>query len=342
MKEFKSLQDIHTYFSHKSAKYIFKDKVFDSRGITYSQFVKLKYDSINNSLVRDYYTFDGWYIMFWLMTKTNNPYFITTNINLISDSVNIRPAKIKEVLLHLHSNHIISIEHNEEDIKGSTTLNIAIIYNTNYSEEEQGYISLPLEFIRIILPDLKPNEWAIYCYVLVRYSYFTVSNEEDDSGNIIYKYMRTHYAFPTYDQIADKLRMSKETISQAFNALIDSKYKLLDKVTSDKVFTTLDNGKSSYASGGNNRYKIPIMEHIEYVYHNIYKPITDKKRQEYADIKQIGFENIARSPQQRILTGKKYLYILEYYEDLMLKYEKCLQTKDVEGYNYLKDERITF
>lgn len=340
--ELTNVADIKTRYGTKHAKYIYYDSRFDPRGIDYTRYIKIKYDSINNGLIKDYYTADGWYILFWLMSNGSNPYYITTTISIISQNTNIRVTKIKDILLHLQRIGIIHIEYKENEIKVSTPLDITILYNTdkqdnNEIQEENGYIPIPIEFIKNILPTLSTYEWSLYTVLVINYAYFTVWKEYDSRTNETqYRYLREHYAFPTYEYINKLTGISKATLSKCIKGLSDNKYKLIEKITSDKTYKTLSNGKNVIDKGGNNRYRIKLMERIEYVYNNIYKFMTDSKLKEYEEIHKRGFEQIATSHNQNIISGKYYLYIMEYYKQAMIDYESCIKNNSNKDYSSMR------
>lgn len=342
--ELESFEDIEQYYGEKLPSQILKDKKFTPKGIDYSRFLKIKYDLINKNLIRDYYTIDGWYLITWLMVNSATPYYISTTIDQISNGTDFKVVKIKELLKYLESISAIKISSKTKNVKSYDTINIAIIYNTSYSIEDNGYMPFPIEYIKNILPTLKPNEWAVYNMLIIRYSYFSVQDNSKDIPEgtpIIYSYSRNHYAFPTFVDIMARLKLGTSTLSNIIQSLLNNKYNLIEKSQADRVpKKSKITGKLEF-SAGNNKYELPIMERIEFVYYCIYRFNTDEYRQEHENIKKIGFETIANSSDQKILEGKKYLYILEYYSYYMKEYEQCIKNNDEVKYNELRQMKIS-
>lgn len=340
MNKIGSVEDIMDLYGKKEPNYIYRDKEMDNKGIDYKKFLKIKYDSINKNFIRDLYTVDGWYVLFWLMSSSNNAYYATTTINMITEFTGIRATKVKDILLLLHNKGVICIVSEDgtvNDIKNNTPLNVCILYNSdcNYLnttvKEGNGYIAMPVEFLKNILPMLSSTQWAVYSMMLVNYSFFGVWTTPDaETGEPIYHYYREHYAYPTQRQIGESLGINKETINLTIKELGEHKYNLIKIIHTDAVFHG-----DKYIRGGNNRYRIPILERIEWVYHNIYLHLNEEQYKYRDYINSIGgFEKIAYSSNQSLLHNKNYLYIMEYYMQILEQYRDNLNTKDRDKYMY--------
>ena len=134
MDKINGMEDIIDLFGKKDSRSIYMDKAMNKKGIDYTRFLKIKYDSINKNLIRDLYTVDGWYILFWLMSSSENAYYTTTTINMITEFTDIRATKVKDILLHLHNTGVICLvpeDGSAQDIKNNTVLNVCILYNSD-------------------------------------------------------------------------------------------------------------------------------------------------------------------------------------------------------------------
>jgi hypothetical protein len=349
MVKLETLQDVMDYHSYKSNKYIYIDKYFDKRGIDYANFLKMKYDSINNGLIRDLYTIDGWYILWYLLSNSIKGEFINTTINIVSDETKIRPSKTRDILIHLQNNKIIMINQDISQktkskqesfkIKNNNIIHISVGYsNLNTNAESDGYTPIPTEFVKNVLPTLTPVEWGIYSILLVKYSYFLLFETiDEETGEIYYCYERNHYAFPTVETMALWLGVCKDTINNGLNKLYNNKNKLINKIKTQYSLVWDEEKQKNIVVGGNNRYKVKLLERIEYVYYYIYSYITEQQYKEFEQIKKLDYESIAKSSEQYKLKYKHYLYILNYYEYIMKQYKQHIDNNDEEGYKFLRN-----
>ncbi len=342
-----NLEQVMEFYNNDTYSHLYLDKHIDMRGISYKSFIKLKYESINNQYIKDIYTVDGWYILFFLMSNGLKCEYIYTSISSISELTNISLPRVREALKHLYEKSIIytpEIVYDLKSVKNNDHLHIAIGYNNNNSpyEKQEGYRPIPTEFIKRILPKITPAEWSIFCVMCTWYNYFQVIEKVNkDTGEINYCYFREHYSYPTMDRLVDILGLCKDTVFKSINNLESKKYIKVN--TLPKTFTENKDGKRVVA-GGNNRYYIPILERPEYFYHYIYmekEKLDDEQKKQWKYIAVKGFENIAKSSEQHILRTKNVFYVYEYFLSYMEKYSKIYKERSMEEYGYFRNNYLS-
>lgn len=334
-------------YKPRNAKYIYRDKIFDNRGIDYRNYIPLRFDIVNNNLIKEHYTVNGWYVLWFLMTKGNKEY-IEISISDVSEELNMTPKTIEKILKYL--NNINEIRILEKRYNKNTMLHITIKYYNECitNDNKVGYKALPFDYIKTIISSLTANQWGIYSVLVVYYSYFTKANTKDEFGRIIeYDLKGSLYAYPQMISICNSIGVTKPTLikelygnnkvkDDKFIPLISNKYNLID-IEKGIYSLYLDKDTcENRTKRENNRYRVNLLERAEYIYHNMYniKDIRDKNKIEYINRK--GFEKIAKTEKQNILTTKDFINY--YFKKEMKQYNKWIKENNKEEYIKYKDE----
>lgn len=328
-------------YKPRNAKYIYRDKIFDNRGIDYRNYIPLRFDIVNNNLIKKHYTVNGWYVLWYLMTRSNKEY-IEISINDISEELNMTPKTTEKVIKHL--NNINEIKTLEKRYNKNTILHIAIKYYNECitNDNKVGYKAIPFDYVKTIISSLTANQWGMYSVLVVYYSYFTKSNTKDEFGRIIeYDLKGSLYAYPQMINICNSIGITKATLikelygnenvkNNNFIPLISNKYNLINVEKGIYNIYLDKNTCENRIKRENNRYKINLLERTEYIYHHIYniKDIRGKSKIEY--INKNGFEKIAKTEKQNILTTKDFINY--YLKKEMMEYEKWIKNNDAEKY----------
>ncbi|HDK7195027.1 TPA: hypothetical protein PTV74_003334 [Clostridium botulinum] len=334
-------------YKPRNAKYIYRDKIFDNKGIDYRNYIPLRFNVINNNLIKEHYTVNGWYIIWYLITRGNKEY-AEISINDISEDLNISSKTIEKILKYL--NDINEIKILEKRYNKNTILHIVIKYYNNYEKNDNinGYKALPMEYIKTILPSLTANQWSIYSTLVVYYSYFTKSNTKDEFGRIVeYDLKGSLYAYPQMISICNNIGITKATLikelygnkkikDNKFIPLISNKYNLINIEKGIYNIYLDEDTCENRIKRENNRYRINLLERTEYIYHHIYniKETRNKTKIEY--INKNGFEKIAKTEKQNILITKDFINY--YFKKEMMEYEKWIKNNDAEKYIKYKNE----
>jgi len=338
--QIESLKDLSQFYNTTDSRYIYFDKTFDIRGIDYTKFIQLKYESINNSHIKDKYSVDGWYLLWYLMSRAIKNEYVSTTINSISEETNLKPVKIKDALGKLILHEVIIVDKDFLTLTNNELLKIYIGYNNKLCDHItlNGYSPIPSEFVYRIIPTLSPTEWAIYTVILTKYNYYLaweVLNKE--TGEMIPVYHRTHYAFPSRTQIGEKIGVVDDTVSKFIKKLEANKHNLIFKYKSDAYSFWDKEEQKQKIRGGNNRYEVKLFERPEYIYYYLNAQFDKDVQKEYNYIKKNEFEKIALSHEQELIRNKKQFYIRYYYENELLQYEKCIKENDIELYKYIRE-----
>lgn len=340
MHQIETLKDLSHYYNSTDSRYIYFDKAFDIRGTDYTKFIKLQYESINSHHIKDKYTIDGWYILWYLMSRAIKNEYLSTTVNSISEETNLKPIRIKEALEKLIIHEVIIIDKDIKTLTNNELIKVYIGYNNKLCTHisQNGYTPLPTEFIYKVITTLSPTEWAIYTVILTKYNYYLAWEKINKStGELVPIYHRTHYAFPSRTQIGEIIGVIDDTVSKFTKKLEQNKYNLIDKYKSDAYSFWDEEEQIQKIRGGNNRYEIKLLERPEYVYYYLNQQLDKKSQKEFNYIKRIGFEEIALSHEQNLIRNKKLYYIKYYYETILSQYEKCLTDYDFELYKYIRD-----
>lgn len=327
--------NIFDLYKPRDSRYLYIDKNFSPHGIDYNCFLRLYNHSINKNEIRDKYTVNGWYVLWYLMSNGVKSHYIETTISKISDDTGIRGNVIRDTLINLHENDIIYINYPLTKITNTTYLTIAIVYNELNSESKDGFKIIPTEYIKTILNKLSPIQFAIFTVLCARFSYFGVDKYfNKESGEYNYFFKENCYAFPTEEQMAGCTGIHRKSIKPNLEKLADlgliNIYKNEEGFISYKDKETKQN-RNKFA---NKIYGINIFSRIEYAYHCIYSKNVNRDNNTIKLIKNKGFEKVANSQNQNILIDKDYI---EYkLGDVMKNYEKYLSDNNSEGYKFLR------
>lgn len=324
------------YLNHDS-RYICLDKELHSNGISYRNFLKLRFESINLAHIKEVYTHNGWYILWYLMINAHQGQRIKTTLKLIEEDVKgLTDKQIKKILLNLEKVGVIKLSC-IKDIRTATPLTIHILYNndTYYNEiklprtndkSKNGYKAIPLEYIKIVFPTLDAESFTTYTVLYSTFNYFCIK-ENDDSSFELNSFQHTRYSFITIRQIEEKTGISRTRISNRLKDLEANKYNLI-KIKNDNFSTTYwdeSEGKQKIKKS-NNTYEVGILTRIEYLYHHIWKIDDVREKQTIDFIKRNGFEKIAKGNNYKLLIPKDYINY--YCKDKMVFYEKLLKNKE--------------
>jgi hypothetical protein len=318
-------------------RYMYLDKnLSDKGGIDYSQFIQLRFQTINSCHIRDIYSVEGWYLLFVMMIQANKYCFLKTTINMLYEDgyKRVTTINIKKILLKLNREGIIKLS-KVKSINVNTPLEIIIPYNNNdlYQFKEgkwSGFKAIPVDLIRLCLKILTPGEWSVFCVLAVRWADYTVtpSYMEDEES---YVYKRNHYAFPDNRQISECIGKSKTQTNRYINQLVNNSSGIVKMYSSGKSKMKEHYNIEGEIEGNkapNSIYFIPLFERIEYIYYHIIKVDNRPEEQRISNI--IKFEEIAHSSKYKSLT--KSDYYLSYYDSLFEKYKSLLESGNKEGY----------
>lgn len=325
-------------------KHIYNDKALDPKGIDYKRFIKLRYDVINNNSIANFYTVKGWYLLWNLMVKAHMNQRVETTINMIAKKTNLKTAEINKLLIDLHKQGVIAMNKVEE-IKANTPLDIIIFYaddhgyssySDSFEEKKNGYRAIPNDFLEVVLPTLTPEEWAIYCVLVVRYSYFTVTEQKNDgTGEEFYKYSINQYAFPTERQIGEHIGKDKMTVGRYLKKLENNKYNLIKVHNNNRIEMYIDDTKRARPKWSNNIYYITLLERVEYNWYHLVKVTNDGAVEK--EINKRGYKNIVKSKAYKMIKDRHF--VLYEYGNEIETFKECLNIKGdqtIESYKKIK------
>lgn len=334
-----SLNQLHKYiyskYTSKKKNNLYYDKHFVAEGIDYTNYIALKYESINNKDISNLYTIEGWYILWYLMSEAQQKLYIKTSINIIAQDTSIKDKEVKELLLHLEKQKVIKLyaytstgkTKAKNVITFTEKIEITIVYNTKEYVNQNGYCIVPIDFIKTVLPTLSPQAWSIYTILLTRYSWFTTLERIDPTtGEIYYSHKLNHYSFPTYEQMSELLGYnSRNTITKYIKELCDNKYNLIYIINNaDGKKTKVINGKNIK---DNKTYGVYLMERIEYQYYYCYE--QNKKIAK-------DFKKLIDTTEQYIL--KDHDYVITQYKNIFKEYENAIKQQKDEWYLSNKEQ----
>lgn len=345
-----SFTDIFNTYDSKDSRFLYIDKHFDNRGIDYSSFIKLRYESINEKHITDTYTLDGWYTLWYLLGNSINGTYIKTTVNEIVSETNYKATEIVTILKHLEKLNVIKIKN--KNFTNTTLLKIAIGYNEDniINNETRGYVSIPKDFVRIVLPSLNKTQWAIFTILCVRYNYiYPTSRFDEKSQRLVYYTLENCYAYPTQQQIMELLNMKDvRAVRSSLKKLEENKYKLIKINTTElsegcyEVFFDNEQNKNKIRRF-NNKYHINLLERMEYAYYCIYNMPDERKSNNtynkfFKELEKKGLDDVMCTELNTYLTKKDFI---EYrFKNFMEDYKKCLEENNLETYNILKQEKV--
>lgn len=336
-------------FKQIDANYLYMDKRFESKGINYKKFMRIRFETINYNLIKDYYTVEGWYLLTYLICNSHSGQYIKTTINIIAEDTKLKPQQIKELLVKFNKEQDI-VMNKVKGITYNTPIEIFITYNTteyynspiDIDENKRGYRVLPIDYVRTILSDMTYEQWAIYSVLVVRYSFYSLSKKyNENTGDPYYPFKQNHYSFPTMKQISDTTGINEETIRRYINKLEQNKYKIISSYSSKQNIQYIDKETGEFRCKMSNRiYYINLFERIEYIYNCIIDVLDNRNEYILKLINKKGFENIRETDDYNILIDKDYL--MEYFKTPIKYYQEAIklyQTDKEESLNKYKDAR---
>lgn len=331
-----SLDDILHYYRERQIKHFYTDKKFNINGIDYTRYIKLWFKSINSNHISDLYGVNSWYLLFHLMTHAKDGVYIETTIDIISTKTKLRNTEIKELLLQLQHINIIKIKECKFD--KNTLLHIALGYqDNNIIHIDNGYRALPIDYLITILPTISPTEWAILSVLLTNFSYFQPTHYIDqNTGEIFYNYLENYCSFPKLDTIAALIGVTEKTVRTYLKKLIENPYNIV-QLQKGKRYSYIDDSGKNKVRNEVNKYYIPLLDRIEYVYHHVFK-VSDldsntKRRSNIKEINKLGFEKIVTSDKQNILIQKDFVSFK--FKTLMSEYETIINEAKLDRYKKL-------
>jgi chorismate mutase len=339
-------QDVLNLYNKKDSRYIYIDKNLDNKGIDYTKYLKLRFSSVNNLHIKDKISINGWYVLFYLMSNAQQGLYIVTTLDFISIDLSMKIINIKEILLHLHKENIIYIKDKLNNINKNDRIQIVINYNDNnlytkYIDDEIAFNPIPIEFVQTVLPNLTPNQWAIYTTLCVYFNYFSIKESYNDQGDKIYILSENCYAFPTQEKLSEVIGLNFKTIKSNIDKLCESTFNLVSERESfgDKYthFKNKNNGKINIKKL-NKTYNVLLYQRVEYVYHCIIQMQDNRDNKIKQLIKTKGFTKIANSSDYKILRDRDY--IISKYGEIIKQYAKCIEDEDIEFYKKIRNEKI--
>jgi biotin operon repressor len=339
------IKNILKQYQVKNVTKLYLDKNLDSDGINYENYIGLKFETINNYDIKDKYTINGWYLLWYLMANAHQGQYIETTIDFIATKTNFKHKDIKDLLINLHNLGTVYMvaytqtgkEKSFKSIMYNESIEIAIGYSNKESYEDyNGYNAIPIEFVKSVLPTLKPTAWALYCVLVVRHSYFLPLDSfvDTETGEIKYPYSITHYAFSTQDQIGECIGVSDTTIKKYTDELKNNKYPLIHFVGDGKRYKEGKEWKRE-----NIKYGVYLLERVEYQYYHTIIPDnkTDKPKriEERKLINKKGIKSLMGTEEQYIIKQADYInYILG---NTIKDFEKALTENNTIWYEGSKD-----
>ncbi|MBN3411213.1 hypothetical protein [Clostridium botulinum] len=327
----------------KTNMYKNKELTQNGKGIDYTQFIQLRFHSINEKHIADIYGIEGWYLLWNLMcqAKSNQTMFLETTINTIYLKINkkITTDNIKKYLIKFNQEGILKLN-KVKGININTPIQIFIAYNNNEyypfkNDKWTGYRALPIGFIEIVLNNASAEEWAVFTALCVRYRYWQTKPSQDSMGTIYYKLFLEHYSFPTMEQVGEIIGRKKSQVGKYIDKLAKNNLGVIRVYTSDKTeMTSLYNKDGKFI--GNKRknyiYYIPLFERVEYIYQHIIK--IDKRDRKQKINNSAHFDDIAASHNYSTLTDADYFN--HYFKNYLKDYKKALDKKDFDIYKQVE------
>lgn len=330
------------YTSKHKGNTIYRTNLLDKdNGINYRNFIKVRADVIIKNKIA-IIGHEAWLLLFYLSCNAINKEYIKTNVRTISAELDIK--SVEKALRKLHNNKFIFInntESNLDKIGMNDILEIIISYNEDslFEVEKNAYKALPIQFARYLIfqEKLSSEEFSIYTVLLNYFSWFECKEYSDEeTGKVSYDYKTNEYAFPTQEQIGTAIGISRNRVPSIIDVLSNSK--LISYDPSDHIKSTNTKEGKNVIRNPNYRYKMELIQRVEYVYFN-YMSIPDNRTSEIRSlIKEKGFEAIASSNEQGILKDRDYL---EYkYGNILSNFHKAIEKRDYEYYDSKVNENI--
>lgn len=317
--------------------HLYTNKDLSDDGIDYKKFLQLRFHSVNNNHIANEYGIEGWFLLWNLMcqAQSNQYMFLETTINTIYQKIDrkITSDNIKKILLNFNRKGIIKLN-KVKSININTPIQVFISYNSNNyynfddDKEWKGYRALPVDFVKVVLKNVTPEEWAVFTVISVRYRYWQTVERKDDYGNVYYNLFKTHYAYPTLKQISEIIGRGKTQTSAYVERLVNNPLNIVTMFNADTMTPIYNSGKYLGNKKSNNIYYIPLFERVEYIYQNIID--QDDRPEKIKKYNQKNFTEIAMSKDYYKLKDPDYL--ASEFKTYINNYKKILDKNDREGY----------
>lgn len=343
-RDFKDLAEKWTAKATKTTMYKNKELTKNGKGIDYTQFIQLRFHSINEKHINEIYGIEGWYLLWSLMcqAKTNQTMFLETTINTIYEKINkkITTDNIKKYLIKFNEEGILKLN-KVKGININTPIQMFIAYNNSeyYPFQDNnthgGYRALPIGFVETVLDNVSPEEWTVFTVLCVRYRYWQTKVAQDSVGNVYYNLFLNHYSFPTMEQIGEIVGRKKSQVAVYVDKLAKNNLEIIKVYESDKKeMKALYDADGNFI--GNKRknyiYYIPLFERVEYIYQHIILTDTRDKKIKKNNVE--NFDDIATSPSFDTLKDADYL--TAYFGQRIENYKKVLEKNDIDSYGKLE------
>lgn len=259
-------------------RYLYRDKIYDDRGIDYTHFLKIRLTTFDNSNhFIEQFTPEGYQILWFLMTRAKNNTYITTTLNTIIHMLKMSRHKvIKGVNALIQSNIINVFSVKENYIKTIKDINLPIHIIIKYQNEDiydldnmRGYRPIPYDFVYKMVTDLDEKEFTIYMYLMTRNRYYQVKEVVDEvTGELKYYVNNVGYAFPTLEQIATQIRCERRNVNKYIDSLEKKEYIKVNRTLYKDSKKDKETGKQ-IIKNINNTYEIKLLNRLEYIKHQI-------------------------------------------------------------------------
>jgi hypothetical protein len=366
--DLKILTRFFNYETKQQQQNIYNSNDFDNNGMNYKNFFKLNYnicDIITNVDIEGLYL----YLTILCHPHTQNKIFLNCTIKELCDKTSFKDIRtIKKYLIKLINKNVLYIDigsqNNILDIKQNDELNIIILYNNqiiinNLLSNERikninnmiidsdienetlsdimiGYKPIPIEYFNRCLIHLTALQCCITIYLIDRFKLFDCYNypSNDNPDNIIYKYMDCEYAFPSLENIANVLKSDRGTIKRNIDILAD-KGILSYTISTDKPFWSMT--KQGYKlKNPNYRYRVKLLQRIEYNYYLIYSfDRFDKRTQQEKDYVRNNIISLLTSKEYKRVKSIDWI-ITKYQKNYLNYFEKDL-INGIDFYSTKKD-----
>jgi hypothetical protein len=288
------LIDFYNYKTIEQKNRLYNAIELDNMGMNYNNFFKLYHNTCN---VVEYIDVEGLHILLCLLChpNTKDKIYLSTTLKQITERVNFKDVRtVKKYLNKLIASNLIYVKDYSENIKQNDYLDIIILYNNN----TEGFKPVPIEYFNRCLLELSPLQSAIVLYLIEKFKFFDCYEFLDEKTNkITYGYIDCEYAFPTLDNIAKVLNSDRHTIKNNISILSNESI-ISYTISNSKPFWTWT--KQGYkVKNPNYRYRIKLLQRIEYNYYLIKKFDTYDKR----DVSSV---NKLRSNIVNVLTSSNY------------------------------------
>ncbi|MDM0587710.1 hypothetical protein QTH25_13115 [Clostridium perfringens] len=270
--------DIKKFLGITNKRYMYRDGEIDEKGINYNLFIKLRYELFNKGYIK-YITVEGFRVLCYLICKSQNFKYITIVPKIIQRDLNLSGTKTIDILNLLFKNKILEGYVNEKAYSNKNKvssindiLDCLITYTDDeiypFKEDIQGYRPIPINFTLSAIKELTGEEWAMYCFLIVRHRYFMIVEKVDKNTGEINNIISTlDYAFPKQEDIANILNCDRRKTKKIGEKLEAKGYIKMDL---NRDYKTKENGKGvKYKECY--KYKIILLDRTEYIYHYIYK-----------------------------------------------------------------------